>query len=258
MVQHFKTYGPPPYHVAVIHGGPGAIGEMAPVARHLSKTMGVLEPFQWCTSVPDQILELKTILEEHGNLPITLVGFSWGAFLSLTIAAQYPEYVKKLILIGCPPFSDEDAKSISQVRKNRLKPTEQNLLSKLIDELDKDPCHDKEVLYNQLVNLMDKADYYLKDFTEDSILEFQHDIFEKVWPQAANLRKQGYFLDLANNIRCPVTFIHGDYDPHPIQGIQNIIEPSQFFILEKCGHTPWNEKEAKVEFFQFLLDQLTT
>ena len=39
------------YKVALVHGGPGAPGSIAPVARELSKTCGVLEPLQTRASV---------------------------------------------------------------------------------------------------------------------------------------------------------------------------------------------------------------
>ncbi len=32
-MKNLKVYGKPPFNVAVIHGGPGAPGEMAPMAR---------------------------------------------------------------------------------------------------------------------------------------------------------------------------------------------------------------------------------
>lgn len=41
-----RTHGKPPFRVAVLHGGPGAPGYMAPVARALSVTAGVIEPLQ--------------------------------------------------------------------------------------------------------------------------------------------------------------------------------------------------------------------
>ena len=41
-----RLYGKAPYRVAVVHGGPGAAGEMAPVARRLGAACGVLEPLQ--------------------------------------------------------------------------------------------------------------------------------------------------------------------------------------------------------------------
>ena len=61
-----RKWGPLPYPVAVIHGGPGAPGEMAQVARELSVVKSVLEPFQTETSLEGQIQELRADLSEHG------------------------------------------------------------------------------------------------------------------------------------------------------------------------------------------------
>jgi len=41
-LKDLRKYGAAPFDVAVIHGGPGAIGEMAPVARELALLFGVL------------------------------------------------------------------------------------------------------------------------------------------------------------------------------------------------------------------------
>jgi len=71
-----RTYGKAPFNIAVIHGGPGTGGEMAPVARELASGWGVLEPFQTAVSLEGQIEELRTILEKYGDLPVTLIGFS--------------------------------------------------------------------------------------------------------------------------------------------------------------------------------------
>ena len=85
-----RRYGKPPYNVVVVHGGPGASGEMAPVARALASDWGILEPIQTATSLDGQIKELSALLNENGDLPVTLVGFSWGAWLSFIVAAKYP------------------------------------------------------------------------------------------------------------------------------------------------------------------------
>jgi hypothetical protein len=74
-----RTYGLAPYQIAVIHGGPGAGGEMAPVARELSNSYGILKPIQTAATLQGQIDELKNALEIHGNPPMVLVGYSWGA-----------------------------------------------------------------------------------------------------------------------------------------------------------------------------------
>ena len=83
-----RTYGSPPFTVAVIHGGPGAAGEMAPVARELASGWGVLEPLQTAASLEGQVEELKTFLSEQGDLPVTLTAFPGvpGSALSLRVA----------------------------------------------------------------------------------------------------------------------------------------------------------------------------
>ncbi len=45
-MENLRKYGNPPFIAALIHGGPGSPGEMAPVARELSTGRGILEPLQ--------------------------------------------------------------------------------------------------------------------------------------------------------------------------------------------------------------------
>ena len=85
-----RKYGNQPFTVAVIHGGPGAPGEMVPVIRKLSSVTGVLEPLQTKVTLEDQVEELGNILEEHGDLPVNLIGFSWGAMVSYIFTALHP------------------------------------------------------------------------------------------------------------------------------------------------------------------------
>lgn len=99
-MRNLRKYGKPPYAAAVIHGGPGTSGEMAPVARELSSDWGILEPLQTASSVDGQIQELRNALAGNGNLPVVLIGWSWGAWLSSIFAAYYPSFVKRLILVG--------------------------------------------------------------------------------------------------------------------------------------------------------------
>jgi pimeloyl-ACP methyl ester carboxylesterase len=70
------------------------------------------------------------------------------------------------------------------------------------------------------------------------------------------MRKSGELLTMARKIRCPVIAIHGDYDPHPAEGVKKIMSPLLkdfiFVLLKNCGHEPWNEKFAKDEFYQIL------
>lgn len=94
-----RSWGCAPYRVALVHGGPGGAGEMTPLARELSASgHSVLESFQTAFTVDAQVDELRHLLDGHA--PVTLVGFSWGAWLSLLAAARC-----HLIATGAKPSS---------------------------------------------------------------------------------------------------------------------------------------------------------
>jgi pimeloyl-ACP methyl ester carboxylesterase len=130
-----RRWGSGPYPVAVVHGGPGAPGEMAPVARELSALCGVLEPFQTESTLDGQVRELASAIAEQAKTPVTLIGFSWGAFLSYIVAARFPALVGKLILIGCGPFEEEYAQAILTTRLNRLPSTFRTEARNIMDTL---------------------------------------------------------------------------------------------------------------------------
>ena len=58
-----RQYGPPPFEAAVLHGGPGAAGTAACIARRLANSAGILEPLQTAKSVQGQIEELDQQLK---------------------------------------------------------------------------------------------------------------------------------------------------------------------------------------------------
>ena len=65
---------------------------------------------------------------------------------------------------------------------------------------------------------------------------------------------------LGKNIECPVVAIHGDYDPHPAEGVEkplaSILKNFRFILLQNCGHKPWIEKHAKDIFYEILKQEL--
>lgn len=257
-----RKYGSPPFSVAVIHGGPGAAGEMAPVARELSKSLGVLEPIQTANSLEGQVEELKTILENNADLPVTLIGFSWGAWLSFIVAARYPAVIKKLILIGSGPFEEKYAAKIQRTRLSRLGKEERAEFESIFETLGDSATENKDKAFMRLGELVLKTDSYDLITEEAEKIDFNTDIFKNVWPQAAKLRSTGKLLELAKQIQCPVAAIHGNYDPHPAEGVQKplsaCIENFNFTLLKNCGHKPWIEHQAKEKFFNILKRKLKT
>jgi len=259
-MKNFREYGNKPFNVAVIHGGPGAPGEMAPVARELSSVSGVLEPLQTATTLEGQVQELKAVLEKNGDLPITLIGFSWGAMLSFIFTARYPSLVKKLILIGSGAYEEKYAENIMGTRLSRLSAEEREEALSLMETLNHPAIEDKNTPMARLGELISKADSYNSLPHDSEILECGYDIYQSVWEQATELRSSGKLLELGKRIQCPVVAIHGDYDPHSSEGIKDSLSRTlkdfQLILLEKCGHCPWTERSARDRFYNMLTNEV--
>jgi pimeloyl-ACP methyl ester carboxylesterase len=261
-LKNFRTWGKAPYRIAVIHGGPGAPGSIEPVARELSNDIGVLEPLQTRVSVEGQVKELHDVLVKYAETPVILVGHSWGAWLSYIVAARYPKIVKKLILIGSGPFEEKYASDITTERLNRLAEKERAGVFKLIDIISGDAAGDRDKAVARFGEMMAKADTYalLPPETEPESLPASEEINRKVWAEASQLRESGELLEMGRKIKCPVVAVHGDYDPHPAEGVKaplsRVLKDFRFILLKKCGHEPWNEKFAREKFYKILNDLL--
>lgn len=257
---NLRKYGDAPFRVAVIHGGPGAPGEMAPVARELASGRSVLEPLQTATSLDGQVEELSAVLRAHGDPPLTLVGFSWGAMLGFIFAARYPHLVGKLILVGSAPFEDRYAARIMETRLSRLSEEERREVQTLMRTLSDPDVGDKAAPFGRLGKLLSQADSFDRLPVDSEVLEYQFDINVSVWEDAKRLRRRGEFLELGKRIECPVVAIHGDYDPHPAEGVEKPLSRTlrdfRFLLLERCGHQPWIERAARDRFYDILRQDL--
>lgn len=259
-MQNLRKHGNPPYTAAVVHGGPGAGGEMAPVARELAPIRGVLEPLQTATTLQGQVDELRSVLDANAGLPVTLIGFSWGAWLGLMLAAQHPALVKKLVLIGSGPLEERYAAKVAQARLRRLSAAERAEFEFIADTLAYPAAQGRSAAFARLRALALKADAYDPVCDEPEALDVQVDIFLSVWNEAAEMRRSGKLLELAKLVQRPVVAIHGDHDPHPAEGVKKplsaILNDFRFILLADCGHMPWIERHAREEFYEVLKAEL--
>jgi len=265
-METFRKYGSVPFRVVVIHGGPGAAGSVAPIARKLGQTRGVLEPLQTATTLDGQIDELRLVVEHNATKPVIFIGHSWGAWLSALVTASYPELVRKLILVGSGPFEEQYVPKIAENRFKRLSPHEQEEYLHLVEMLDRSAAPESAISLSRLGELTDKADSYdpieiPNDTADLDDIADPGEIYQGVWPKAAEMRETGELLRLVATITCPVVAIHGDCDPHPAAGIQQPLAATmkdfRMIILEKCGHTPWCERHAMERFYEILEHELS-
>ena len=256
-----RTYGNRPYSVAVLHGGPGLPGTAAPVAREISKDTGVLEILETRDSVAGQITELVEVLREHADLPVILVGHSWGTVLCYVTAARYPKLVKKLILVSTPALEIKDHPEYEPIWLSRLPERERIELLSLQEAVWDGKGRDKRETMGKLFRLIVRADSYDQLPEEDDVLEYQPDINMSVGQEFRVMLESKDLLYLGRKIRCPVVAIHGDYDLRPARVVREplsgIIRDFRFHLLEKCGHYPWMERYARDMFFKVLREEIS-
>jgi pimeloyl-ACP methyl ester carboxylesterase len=261
-MKNYRVWGKQPYKVVVVHGGPGAPGSIGPVARELSVDIGALEPFQTRVTLEGQVRELHDAIVKNADLPIFLIGHSWGAWLVFIFASRYPALVKKLILVGSGPFVQKYADSILPERLKRLTVKDRVKVLKLIDVINGEIAGDKDKSMGQLGDLFTKSDTYdaLTIRKEPEPLKASEEINRKVWAEGETLRISGELLEMGRKIECPVVAIHGDYDTHLAEGVKEplagILKDFRFILLEKCGHEPWMERYARDKFFRILREEI--
>ena len=252
-----RKYGKEPFELAVLHGGPGALGDVRSLAKGLSFSHGVLEPLFDQKSIEEQSEWLENELVLHGELPVTLVGHSWGAWLGWIFAAEHPDYVEKLILVSSGPFEDKYINEMKKTLAERMSSEDKREFYKLEDMFEKDG---DEIWLGEYGKLITELSSY--ELIEDDEFEVNvHDeVNRSVWKEAEELRSSGELLELGEEIECPVVAVHGEYDHHPYEGVkeplEKVLNDFRFVLLEKCGHYPWREKYAKREFYRVLKDEL--
>lgn len=246
-----RRHGTGPVGVVVLHGGPGGAGEAEPLARELgARGHGVLEPFQTARSVDGQVGELRDRIEAEGVGAVAVVGWSWGAWLGALLAARYPASVRRLVLVGSGPFEEEGAATIRQTRAARLSDAERTELAGLRPG-DGDPA-----TVARFIELSDRAETFARDASPPPLVQYDEAIHLSAWSEAREMRRSGALLREISAIRCPVTAIHGDYDARPAEAVREpllrILPSAKFVLIERCGHKPWQERQARAAFFAAL------
>jgi pimeloyl-ACP methyl ester carboxylesterase len=259
-MKNARFYGRKSYTVAVVHGGPGAPGGMAPVARELFSLTGVLEPLQTKNSIDGQVEELADVLKKNADIPAVLIGHSWGATLSYMTAARYPALVKKLILIGTPPLEAKNRPDLTPIWLDRLSEAERVEFASLENFVWDGAEEDKSASMGRLFRLIARGDSYDQIPSKDEVLEYQLDMNVSIFRELDKLPMRVDIIELGKQIACPVVAIHGDFDPRPAEAVREplsrVLKDFKFILLEKCGHEPWLEKYARDEFFKILRQEI--
>ncbi len=258
----FKEYGTAGRRVIVIHGGPAATGHAAPVAKELSDSFRVLEPHQRGSSdtpltVATHIADLKDLIETQccEEKP-ALVGESWGAMLTLGFAAAHNDLVGPIALVGCGAFDPQTRQIFHATIETRMNDEQRKRVAGL-EQKYPDPAERFKAYYAEIAPLYtyDQIPGVSKDFTR-----FDVKAYNETWNDMMRLQELGVYPKKFAAIKSPVLMLHGDYDPHPgkltKEVLKKYIPQLEYHELKKCGHSPWEEKFARDEFFSILHEWL--
>ena len=255
------TYGSSGPTVIVLHGGPGAAGYMAPVARGLADLFRVLEPWQRGSggaplTVARHVADLHELVEAHcGEARPALVGSSWGAMLALAYAAAHPSRAGPLVLIGCGTFDRTARGRMEAILEERMDDRLRQRMERLPEEFP-DPDERLKAMGDVILPLYS----YELATTDQEVKECDARAHHETWTDMVRLQEEGVYPTAFAAIDGPVLMLHGTVDPHPGQMIRASLEPHvpqlEYREWEQCGHYPWREKAVADQFHHTLRDWL--
>ena len=248
-----RSYGNSGPRVIVLHGGPGACGSMAQVARGLADSYRVLEPYQRGTAmtVAEHVADLHEVVEasEEGVAP-ALVGHSWGAMLALAYAAEHPETVGPIVMVCSGTF---DLPSRQRFGANMDKRMNQEMRDRL--ERLKQITNPNE-RFRALGDFTMELYSYDLATTDQEIDESEPGANSETWDDMVRLQGEGVYPAAFAAIKSPVLMLHGAADPHPGEMIRASLAPYlpqlEYREWDRCGHYPWLEKATREDFYVVL------
>jgi pimeloyl-ACP methyl ester carboxylesterase len=254
-----RSYGASGSHLIVLHGGPGAAGHMAPVARGLAASYGVIEPFQRGSggerlTVARHVADLHQIINVHAprRHPV-LLGSSWGAMLALAYAAAHPGSTGPLILVGCGAF---DPVARAELQRNIAERMSDDIRAQLKCEEKLNP--DESLKARARAMLPVYACDLLASPHEDDQVDAQAN--HETWDDMMRLQAEGAYPAAFAAIKVPVLMVHGAFDPHPGRLIFESLRPHlpqlEYREFERCGHYPWLERTTADSFFSLVHEWL--
>ena len=210
---------------------------------------------QKINSLKDFSEDIKLFVDKLGLKNFSLVGWSAGGAIAMCFAIDYPEYVKKLILIGSVGI-----KGYPMFRKNEDKQSINGEFLKTKEEIAREPIQVAPVL-NALKNrdkafykqLWNKLVYNKNQPSEEKYEEYLDDMLTQRNPVDISYALSHFNISKKFNgveegsgdierIKTSTLILQGDrdlvIDKSVAEEITKNIKSSELIILEDCGHSP--------------------
>lgn len=258
-VRHHGDAGP---LVFVLHGGPAAVGDIAPVAKGISGAFRAVEPCQRRSgesllTVARPVADIHDLATElGGDTPVPFVGHSWGAILALCYAAERPSKAGPIVLIRCGTFDQASRDKMQVAIEERFDGDVRNRIRHACSEAT-DPANQFIRTFNLTRHIFDydPAGAYPE---EDEYEPFDLKAHNETWSDTRRLQDDGMYPEAFASIEMPVLMMHGEYDPHPGLMIRDslllFLPQLEYREFERCGHSPRIERSTRELFFSSICE----
>jgi proline iminopeptidase len=256
----------------IVHGGPGAhhdylLPQMLDLARERecvlydqrgggrSRHDDDREPITW----ESQVRDMEAVVRELALEPLTCVGYSWGALLTLLYSVQTAHghaapAPARLVLIDPAPASRAwRAAFETEFARRQQSPAVTAMRAELaasgLRESDPDA-------YRQRTFELSVAGYFADPARARALTPFRVTgrVQQSVWESLGDFDITGALGD----VHCPALVVHGRQDPIPLASSEAIAGAlgAELVVLDHCGHVPYVEQpEALFRAIRDFLDR---
>jgi proline iminopeptidase len=259
--------------LVVLHGGPGLNLEglrpdLAPLARRHTviyfdqRGSGHSEMPDTLRLTADLIVkDLEAVRRAFRMDRMTLLGHSWGGGLAVLYAAEYPEHVSRMILVGpAPPrpgayFEQYDT---GLAARRDSAETAQQAVSDSIQRVAEDPypaCRVSIRIFLRGVAATPEAASRIKGdlcAATPTNLRLEGVLRRRVWGSIWDtVAVEGYdWRPLARRVAAPTLVVHGDRDPLPLASSEEwtrVLAHARLVVIADAGH--YSHAEQPGQFF---------
>ena len=244
----------------VLHGGPGADHcYLLPQMLHLGEKFDLLfydqrgggrsradarTPVTWQTHVED----LARVIEEFSLGAPSIVGYSWGAMLSLLYVIEQKKKVAtlpaRLALVSPGPLTREYRRQFETEFTRRQ---QNQAIQALRDEVARSGLRERDPdAYRQRAFELSVAGYFSDPANARDLTPFRvvGRVQQSVWDSLGDFN----LIRELDGIRLPSIVVAGRDDPIPTA---SSVEAAQalgttFVVLDECGHVPYVEQPQRL------------
>lgn len=262
---YWCRYGPPApkARLVVMHGGPGAhhdylLPQLLDLAREReclfydqrgggrSKTED-RAPITWRTHVDD----LTAVLAELERGPLSIVGYSWGAMLTMlyaieSAAGRAGAAPVRMVLIDPGPVTRAWRRAFEEEFARRQQGPAIAAMRAVLAASglrERDPES-----YKQRTFELSVAGYFADPLRARDLTPFRVTgrVQQSVWESLDDAGKEYDLRPSLAGLRIPALVIHGRQDPIPLESSEAIAAAlgAEHRWLDDCGHVPYVEQPA--------------